>query len=99
MSEQVIQCAWCDKPHPATERVCPSTGLTIRAVSLAEDAFTEFIGKRIDGRYLVRSLLGEGGMGLVFEAEHLKIGRPVALKVLHAKQARSKSAVRRFYRE
>jgi serine/threonine protein kinase len=99
MSEQVIQCAWCDKAHPATERLCPVTGLTIRAVSLADDAAMEFIGKRIDGRYLVRSVLGEGGMGLVFEAEHLKIGRPVAVKVLHARQVRNKSSMRRFYRE
>ncbi len=99
MSEQVIQCAWCDRAHAATDRVCPVTGLTIRAVSIADEAFTEFLGKRIDGRYLVRSVLGEGGMGLVFEAEHLKIGRPVAVKVLHARQARNKSAVRRFYRE
>jgi serine/threonine-protein kinase len=99
MSDQVIQCAWCDKTHPASEPVCPTTGLTLRAAATRDDALAEFIGKSVDGRYLVRSLLGEGGMGLVFEAEHLKIGRAVALKVLHERQARNKSAVRRFYRE
>jgi serine/threonine protein kinase len=99
MSEQVIQCAWCDRAHPANETVCPTTGLTLRSVATHDDALAEFIGKSVDGRYLVRSVLGEGGMGMVFEAEHLKIGRAVALKVLHERQARNKSAVRRFYRE
>jgi serine/threonine-protein kinase len=99
MSDQVIQCAWCDKTHPANEPVCPTTGLTLKAAATRDAAIAEFIGKSVDGRYLVRSLLGEGGMGLVFEADHLKIGRAVALKVLHERQARNKSAVRRFYRE
>jgi serine/threonine protein kinase len=57
------------------------------------------IGKTIGGRYLVRSLLGEGGMGAVFEAEHLALGRSVAVKVLHATQATKKDAIRRFQQE
>src|SRR5579863_8844535 len=38
-------------------------------------------------------------MGTVFEAEHLMIGRTVAVKVLHPNQARKKNAVRRFHQE
>jgi serine/threonine protein kinase len=38
-------------------------------------------------------------MGTVFEAEHLTIGRSVAVKVLHPNQARKKNAVRRFHQE
>jgi serine/threonine protein kinase len=57
------------------------------------------IGKSIGGRYLVRSLLGEGGMGTVFEAEHIALGRSVAVKVLHSKQATKKEAISRFQQE
>jgi serine/threonine-protein kinase len=57
------------------------------------------IGKVIDGRYRVRGLLGEGGMGTVFEAEHMALGRSVAVKVLHATQATRKEAIRRFQQE
>jgi serine/threonine protein kinase len=57
------------------------------------------IGKSIGGRYLVRSLLGEGGMGAVYEAEHIALGRSVAVKVLHSAQALKKEAIRRFQQE
>ena len=47
----------------------------------------------------MRTALGEGGMGTVFEAVHVAIGRSVAVKVLHPRQARKKDAVRRFHQE
>jgi len=59
----------------------------------------DLITKTIGGKYVVRAVLGEGGMGTVFEAEHLTIGRSVAVKVLHPNQARKKDAVRRFHQE
>ncbi|HEY1692092.1 MAG TPA: serine/threonine-protein kinase [Polyangiaceae bacterium] len=59
----------------------------------------DLFGKTIGGKYVVRAVLGEGGMGTVFEAEHLTIGRSVAVKVLHPQQARKKDAVRRFHQE
>jgi serine/threonine-protein kinase len=59
----------------------------------------DLIGKTIGGKYLVRTALGEGGMGTVFEAVHVAIGRSVAVKVLHPRQARKKDAVRRFHQE
>jgi len=59
----------------------------------------DLISRTIGSKYVVRSVLGEGGMGTVFEAEHLTIGRSVAVKVLHPNQARKKDAVRRFHQE
>jgi len=41
--------------------------------------------------YKVKSLLGEGGMGIVYLAEHVKLGRKVAIKVLHAHLASNES--------
>ncbi len=59
----------------------------------------DLAGKKIGEKYVVRTVLGEGGMGTVYEAMHLGIGRLVAVKVLHPSQARKRIAVRRFHQE
>ncbi len=57
------------------------------------------IGSVLDGRYRIDALLGIGGMGRVYRAEHTGIGRPVAIKVLHADLNRNREAAQRFQRE
>jgi serine/threonine protein kinase len=51
------------------------------------------------GSYRVLSVLGQGGMGLVFHAEDLHLKRPVALKVMQPRLAADKEAWQRFLRE
>jgi eukaryotic-like serine/threonine-protein kinase len=51
------------------------------------------------GNYVVRSKIGEGGMGSVYMAEHPLIGRRVAIKAIHAEYARNPEAVSRFFTE
>ncbi len=53
----------------------------------------------IGGRYQVRRLIGEGGMGRVYEAEHIDIGRRVALKILHPAYSQTPDLVERLRRE
>jgi hypothetical protein len=56
------------------------------------------IGRAI-GNYVVRRLLGQGGMGSVYFAEHPTIGKRVALKVLHAEFSVQPEIVNRFFNE
>jgi serine/threonine-protein kinase len=57
------------------------------------------IGRVLDGKYELVRLLGEGGMGAVYEAQHKLIGRRLAVKFLHPQYATSPDVVTRFHRE
>jgi serine/threonine-protein kinase len=56
------------------------------------------IGETV-GNYRVTKLLGEGGMGVVYQAEHPGIGRKAAIKMLHPSLATSPEVVARFFNE
>ena len=57
------------------------------------------VGQTISGKYKLLRLLGDGGMGSVYEAEHLRLGTHVAIKVLHAELARRTGIAERFVQE
>ena len=51
------------------------------------------------GQYILRREIGRGGMATVYEAEHVDLGKRVALKRMHAHLATDERAVSRFLRE
>ena len=57
------------------------------------------LGTTVDGKYRLRALLGIGGMGLVYDAEHLFLSRHVALKILHPRYADTHEGATRFLKE
>ena len=57
------------------------------------------LGQTLGGRYRVTSLIGSGGMGAVYRAEHTQLQKTVALKVLNAQMAAHREAALRFERE
>ncbi len=64
-----------------------------------EDDAPLAIGALIDGRYEITGLVGEGGMGRVYAAEHRFLSRRVALKMLHKDAQTSAENVQRFRQE
>src|SRR5512134_948043 len=59
----------------------------------------ERLGTTLAGKYRLERILGQGGMGVVFEAEHTWTGRKVALKLLHPHYAMEGAVVQRFLQE
>jgi len=57
------------------------------------------IGEVLDGRYKLLEVIGRGGMGTVFRAEQILLGREMALKVLPHEQLQDRKLVSRFKRE
>ena len=57
------------------------------------------VGTVISDRYRIDRLLGEGGMGAVYLAEHLHMHKRLAVKVLHPEMSRLPEVVTRFERE
>ncbi len=51
------------------------------------------------GQYKVLDQIGAGGMGVVFQAEHMSMKRMVAIKVLPGDKANDEESLQRFYRE
>ncbi len=57
------------------------------------------VGQIIGEKYRIERLLGQGGMGAVYEAVHIHIGSKAAIKFLHPGFSENREAVQRFQRE
>ena len=88
-------CPQCSTEYPEDQRFCPRDGSTLKSQSGAGD----LVGSVIADRYHVTKKLGEGGMGQVYLAEHVRMGRKSAVKVMNPGMVHDADAISRFNRE
>jgi len=88
-------CSVCGVTYSDALVFCPADGTTLRSADLKED----LVGSVIADRYLVTDILGEGGMGTVYLARHVRLPQQAAIKVLRKEMLQDASAVARFNRE
>ena len=88
-------CPQCGETFGPEHRFCPRDGTALRAKEPTED----LVGQVIAERYHVLSKLGEGGMGRVYLAEHVRMGRRCAVKVMNPMLLYDPDSVSRFNRE
>ena len=79
--------------------VAPGTQSIPDVEAASRDRRDPYVGCVIDGRYKVETVLGEGGMGIVYRCTHTIIGKKLALKVLRADLARDGEVTERFLNE
>jgi eukaryotic-like serine/threonine-protein kinase len=97
-------CAACGTKNAPDLNFCPNCGHALRAkpaeVELPVEVTADpLIGRTIASRYRIVSLVGRGGMGVVYKVEHVHIGKLMAMKLLHGELARDRDTVKRFRRE
>ncbi|MDF2775662.1 MAG: protein kinase [Geminicoccaceae bacterium] len=88
-------CPTCTKEYGDADLYCPADGTTLQPLSPGDD----LIGTVVADRYLITDKIGEGGMGRVYLARHVRLPQNVAIKVLHPGMVRDPSVVARFRRE
>ncbi|HEV8324859.1 MAG TPA: serine/threonine-protein kinase, partial [Myxococcota bacterium] len=91
---QTLYCPRCLRAFRTRIQFCPADGeaLTYRA----DDPL---LGTIIGERYRITRLVGRGGMGRVYQAEHVLMRKTLALKLLHGELSAEPVMVERFHRE
>jgi serine/threonine-protein kinase len=77
-------------------RLCPTDGTVLEGGQAPRD---ENVGRSLDGKYRLDKRLSSGGMGTVYKATHLMLGKALAVKLIKADLPASPDVVRRFQRE
>src|SRR5215467_15888613 len=95
MTTASIICAGCKHAYADSALFCPNCGRP-KARDVVVDPL---VGKVLGERFQILELIGQGGSGTLYRAEHVTLRRKVAIKVLHNELSRDDLAVERFRRE
>lgn len=92
-------CPSCGTRFSNDGTFCPHDGQPLEDLPDEVEVVDPLLGQTIDGRYLIERSIGEGGMGIVYQATHTSLGRKLALKVLRGEMAKDPDVVKRFVQE
>jgi len=93
-------CPKCNAQYSSDQAICPIDATTlVDSSGKTAQVADPMIGRMIADKYRVEKLLGRGGMGAVYEGQHLLLDRRVAIKVLQQNMANDEQAASRFIRE
>jgi len=106
-AEELVQCEKCSTPLPVSDQtlgpaLAGGGGWSVPAgnVAIAADALKQLApGSLLGERYEIIRLLGQGGMGAVYQAHDRELDRQVALKVIRGDMAANPEILRRFKQE
>ena len=91
-------CPQCHEQFDDHLERCPADGTPLE-VRVRPGSADPLIGQLLAERYRIQRTLGEGGMGRVYLAEHERMGRLSAVKVMSPSLASTPEAISRFNRE
>jgi eukaryotic-like serine/threonine-protein kinase len=92
-------CPRCANHFSPDGRFCPFDGDPLKPALDWDPGLNALIGTLVDNRYEVLSVLGEGGMGIVYETRHRALGKRFALKALRKDLASDAEIAARFMQE
>jgi eukaryotic-like serine/threonine-protein kinase len=92
-------CPRCASSLPRHFHFCGSCGFNLGRDAEGLAYRDPLIGVVVGDRYRLLARIGVGGMGTVYRAEHIHMGKVVAVKLLHGDLSRDLSMIRRFTRE
>lgn len=87
-------CITCNQEYLGEFAQCPNDGTVL--IPLGQDPL---LGKMLADRYLIQSIIGHGGMGVVYKARHELMDRIVAIKMLQSQLITDSQSVKRFQHE
>ncbi len=103
VAHQIKLCPTCKGEYAGGELFCPVDATRLLTASqlggARRDPNDPLIGALLAQRYEIIRLIGEGGMGLVYEGLHIGIDKQVAIKVLRDDLSRRPDVVERFRQE
>lgn len=85
------ECPDCGRCYTTAQPTCPQDGANL--------TLTLPVERTIDGKYRLDRRIGRGGMGVVYEAGDLRLGRGVAIKIMVGDLFGNSQAMARFERE
>ncbi len=96
---RATSCPTCGSHFSPEGRFCPFDGSPLVAAVGWDPSSNALLGSVVDGRYEVLAVIGEGGMGTVYEVRHKALGKRFALKALRRDLALDGEIAARFIQE